>query len=287
MAIQWPLDVDPLGRFLIAASDQGAVKIPLDGGPASVLVESASGGRLGPAGRLLAFPTRVSGELIMVVLDLETGQRWEVAPPGQGMLHSWQYRFDSDRRLLVVLGGVLSRSDLKAGTTEVLVGEGVNCVTCTRCSRGLLVAMTDSTFFFLDPHDGTRTELPFYGPSFGFAVEPSVDILVRGYEDGTIRVESLSGGEPHLILGTRGTPGDLQISPDGRWIAALTPSGVTLWPMPDLSRPPLHTLPYRQLMVTLKAMTNLRAVPDEESYTGYRLEPDFSAYRGWAEVPTW
>jgi len=34
-------------------------------------------------------------------------------------------------------------------------------------------------------------------------------------------------------------------------------------------------------------MTNLRAVPDEESYTGYRLEPDFSAYRGWAEVPTW
>jgi hypothetical protein len=57
--------------------------------------------------------------------------------------------------------------------------------------------------------------------------------------------------------------------------------------MPDLTKPPLHTLPYDELMAKLKALTNLRAVPDEESHTGYRIEPDFTAYRGWATVPTW
>jgi len=285
MSFQSPPDVDPLGRFLIAPSAEGLVKVPLDGSPATVLVESAPWGNLGPAGRLLAFPNRVSGKLIIVVLDLETGRRWEVAPPGNGVIQPWQHTFDSEGRLLVVLGGVLSRSDLEAGTTEVLVSEGVNCVTCTRCSRGLLVETEDSKFFFLDPHDGTRTELPFYGRTYGFAVDPSLDILARGYEDGSIRVESLSGGEPHLILGTRGTPGDVRISPDGRWVVALTPSGITLWPMPDLSRPPLNTLPHDELMATLEAMTNLRAVPDEESSTGWKLT--VGPFPGWAEVPTW
>ena len=40
-------------------------------------------------------------------------------------------------------------------------------------------------------------------------------------------------------------------------------------------------------MTKLRALTNLRAVPDPESYTGYSIEPDFTAYRGWAEVPEW
>jgi len=40
-------------------------------------------------------------------------------------------------------------------------------------------------------------------------------------------------------------------------------------------------------MAKLKALTNLRAVPDEDSHTGYGIEPDFTAYRGWAEVPEW
>jgi hypothetical protein len=222
----------------------------------------------------------------MVVLDLETGRRWEVAPPGKGMIQSWQYGFDSNGRLLVLLGGVLSRSDLEAGTTEVLVNEGVAGFSCWKNHR-LLVHTEASGPVILDPDDGSRTEFPFSLGEAGRDIDPGFSILATGCEDGTIRVQPLSGGEPHLIAGRGGTPGDLQISPDGRWIAALTPSGITLWPMPDLSRAPLHTLPHDELMATLKAMTNLRAVPDEESYTGYRLEPDFSSYRGWAEVPTW
>jgi hypothetical protein len=57
--------------------------------------------------------------------------------------------------------------------------------------------------------------------------------------------------------------------------------------MPDLSKPSLHTLPHDELIVKLKTLTNLRAVPSDESYSGYAIEPDFSAYRGWAEVPEW
>ncbi len=40
---------------------------------------------------------------------------------------------------------------------------------------------------------------------------------------------------------------------------------VRLWPMPDLSKPPLHTLPREELIAKLKTLTNLRVVRDEES----------------------
>jgi hypothetical protein len=78
------------------------------------------------------------------------------------------------------------------------------------------------------------------------------------------------------------------VSPDGRWIATHGSEGdLRLWPMPDLSKPPLHTLPHDELMARLEAMTDFRAVPDKETSSGYRIEPDFDTYRGWAEVPEW
>jgi hypothetical protein len=78
------------------------------------------------------------------------------------------------------------------------------------------------------------------------------------------------------------------VSPDVRWIAAVdTEYVIYLWPMPDLSSTPLHTLPHEELLIKLKSLTNLRAVPDDTRPSGYRIAPDLSAYRGWAEVPTW
>jgi hypothetical protein len=38
--------------------------------------------------------------------------------------------------------------------------------------------------------------------------------------------------------------------------------------MPDLSKPPLHTLPRAELIAKLKTLTNLRVVRDEEFATG-------------------
>jgi len=49
---------------------------------------------------------------------------------------------------------------------------------------------------------------------------------------------------------------------------------IRLWPMPDLSKPPLHTLPRQELIAKLKSLTNLRVVRDEESPTGWKLTHD-------------
>jgi len=55
--------------------------------------------------------------------------------------------------------------------------------------------------------------------------------------------------------------------------------------MPDLSKPPLHTLPHDELIAKLKTLTNLRVVRDEESATGWKLE--VGPFPGWETVPTW
>jgi hypothetical protein len=41
------------------------------------------------------------------------------------------------------------------------------------------------------------------------------------------------------------------------------------------------------MMAKLEALTNVRAVPDPESRTAYRIAPDFTAYGGWETVPEW
>jgi WD40 repeat protein len=65
----------------------------------------------------------------------------------------------------------------------------------------------------------------------------------------------------------------LAISPDGGWIASATEESIRLWPVPDVTKPPLHTL------------TNLRVVRDATSSTGWKL--DVGPFPGWQDVPTW
>jgi hypothetical protein len=55
--------------------------------------------------------------------------------------------------------------------------------------------------------------------------------------------------------------------------------------MPDLSKPPLHTLPYDELLAKLKSLTNLLAVRDEDSTSGWKIE--VGPFPGWEVVPTW
>ena len=55
--------------------------------------------------------------------------------------------------------------------------------------------------------------------------------------------------------------------------------------MPDLSKSPLHTLPHGQLVAKLKSLTNLRAVRDPGSSTGWTT--DVGPFPGWKDVPSW
>jgi WD40 repeat protein len=110
-------------------------------------------------------------------------------------------------------------------------------------------------------------------------------IAVTGDDHGTIRVGPITGEEPHLLLGSPEDIVDLAVDPKGRWIASSSGTEVRLWPMPDLSKPPLHTLPREELIAKLKTLTNLRVVRDEESATGWKLTHD--PFPGWETVPTW
>jgi WD40 repeat protein len=110
-------------------------------------------------------------------------------------------------------------------------------------------------------------------------------VWASGETDGAIWAGRTDGGEPHLLLGHVG-PAWALISGDRRWVVSSgEDTTLRLWPMPDLSKPPLHTLPREELIAKLKSLTNLRAVRDEGSSTGWKIE--VGPFPGWETVPTW
>jgi len=118
------------------------------------------------------------------------------------------------------------------------------------------------------------------------AFHASGTVAATGDSEGIVRVAPLSGGEPYLLLGHEGPVTDVAISPDERWIASAGEDNtLRLWPMPDLDKPPLHTLPHDELIAKLKSLTNLRAARDPESSTGWSVE--IGPFPGWKEVPSW
>jgi hypothetical protein len=69
------------------------------------------------------------------------------------------------------------------------------------------------------------------------------------------------------------------------WPTIRAGNDIRLWPMPNLSKPPLHTLPHDALMARLGSLTNLRLVADPSSPSGYKV--DLAPFPGWKDVPTW
>ena len=108
---------------------------------------------------------------------------------------------------------------------------------------------------------------------------------MTGDHDGVVRVGPVTGEEPHLLLGHKGPINGLAISRDERWIASSSDESISVWPMPDVTKPPLHTLPHAELLAKLDALTNLRVVRDPASSTGWKLE--VGPFPGWKDVPTW
>jgi WD40 repeat protein len=121
---------------------------------------------------------------------------------------------------------------------------------------------------------------------YGVAIDRTGEIIATGSIDGVIRVGPASGDEPHLLIGHTGWVPAVAISPAGDWIASGgNDTTMRLWPMPDLTKPPVHTLPLPELLAKLKSQTNLRVVADAAAPGGYRTEP--GPFPGWAVVPEW
>ena len=138
----------------------------------------------------------------------------------------------------------------------------------------------------LDLASGRERAITTHGQRLLYAaLSPSGQVLVTGDEEGVVRVGPIDGGEPHLLLGHSVPVSTVAVSPDGKWIASGAGSEIRLWPMPDVSKPPLHTLPYAELMAKLQALTNLQVVEDRASATGYKLQ--VGPFPGWKDVPRW
>jgi len=139
--------------------------------------------------------------------------------------------------------------------------------------------------FDLERHTSRRITTHGTRLSTAARIDLSGRVIVTGDVDGVVRVGPVTGQEPHLLLGHEGMILSVAVSPDGRWIASVSEESIRLWPMPDVSRPPLHTLPHAELMAKLDTLTNLHVVRDSTSSNGWKLE--VGPFSGWNDVPTW
>ena len=138
----------------------------------------------------------------------------------------------------------------------------------------------------IDLPTGAIRSLEGFGDSLlAFVTTQGPAVAMLG-SDGSVRVGLRSGGESHWLLGHAGSIERVAISPDLRWVASTGQDNtLRLWPMPDLSKPPLHTLPHGELLAKLRSLTNLRAVRDPKSATGWTVE--LGPFPGWKSIPAW
>ena len=181
-----------------------------------------------------------------------------------------------------------------AVTSETVYAAGLARFDLSRDGRLLLVSPTRSQAFnppgeellLFDLTADTSRRITTHGARIQSGrLAPSGRVVVTGGADGVVRVGPVTGEEPHLLIGHKGPVFGLAVSPDERWIASSSDEAISIWPMPDVTKPPLHTLPHAELLAKLDALTNLRVVRDPASSTGWKLE--VGPFPGWKEVPSW
>jgi serine/threonine protein kinase/WD40 repeat protein len=279
--------VDPSGAHLLTGGYTGRVwLVPLNGEQPRTLEGIRShiaATALGPNGRFAAASGRSpdSPGAVICVWNLDTGATQTLA---KGDAIASELRFTPEGRLISGSDTGVRIWNLADGSFEALSEKGGQ-LDLTPDGRFLLVGQQGENYEAVlhDLEKDSSRQLDSRGPAVWVALGAEGRVAVTVGEQ--VQVGPVTGEAHHLILGVRDL-GRPAVSPDGRWIAALDQSHmVRLWPMPDLSQPPLHTLPTDELVAKLKTLTNLRVVRDENSATDWSL--DLDPFPGWAEVPTW
>jgi WD40 repeat protein len=238
---------------------------------------------------------------VLRVWDLESGQGRTLSL-AHLMDDSWwgfdAMRFATDGSLYAAGDGgvfhlVLPTDPEGTVSSETLYAAGRAGFDLSQDGRWLLVLAAreqnsgfSEELILFDLEARTSRRITTHGRRLGIATfDPSGRIIVTADIDGIVRAGPVTGEEPHLLLGHTGRVNAIAVSPDGRWIASAGAEAIHLWPMPDVTKPPLHTLPHDQLMTKLDALTNLRVVRDPTAATGWKL--DIGPFPGWKDVPTW
>jgi len=311
---------DPRGRYLFAAGGQNrAYVVPLDGSPprrlpGAPVSSPLAGGAVSPSGRLVATAFWFGqGEKTLRVYDVETGElrTFDLPDPANGASPAGErsaggsgfergvkdLHFADESTLYTAGHGGIRRWDLRNGTHDFVLDKGADVRTAMAILGGGRTALTSDVIIGrrdtcrpAELHDltsGESRELPAYGSCVRqWALDGSGEVVVTGDVEGVVRVGKISGGEPHLLVGHEGPVNHVAVSPDLRWVATSGEDDtLRLWPMPDLSQPPLHTLPHAELLAKLRSLTNLRVVRDPESPSGWKVE--LGPFPGWQTVPTW
>jgi WD40 repeat protein len=302
---------DPKERFLFGVTGTyGLYVIPADGSPLRQFESPSpdrefSGLATSPDGRLVASASNNGqGARVLAVWQIDTAECRvfdlpEVPSTPEGFEGAVTSLHFADETTLYTAGvaGVL-RWNLVEGVHETVffaeprieVKMEMGMDGRTALARRHRIGdpwQTCDVLEVLDLESRARQPLASFGDCpLAFALDPSGTVAVTGDFDGVVRVGRLSGGEPHLLLGHEGAIDSVAISPDLRWVASSGEDNtLRLWPMPDLDKPPLHTLPHDELITKLESLTNLRAVRDPESPTGWTIE--LGPFPGWKDVPTW
>jgi WD40 repeat protein len=259
-----------------------------------------------PSGQLLATAPARNGPWTLRVWNLETGELRLLDLPESTSLSAagrsraiWFMAFTDESTLYTSGDGGVRRWDLEAGTWESVLSTPADHGTRMQLAADGHTAIvsdvqlddypinTSGTLRLVDLVTGETRELPGFGNEFQeFSLDASGSIVATNSADGIIRVGRVDAKEPHLLVGHEGVVEQVAISPDGQWVASSGEDNtLRLWPMPDLDKPPLHTLLHDELIAKLRSLTNLRAVRDPESSTGWSIE--IGPFPGWKEVPTW
>ena len=268
----------PSGARIVVSGVAGDVNVvPIGGGPVRNLLGSTWGEHTGVtgalafdlSGRRVAWASGFApapADKVLRVWDLESGKEW-VWPYCKGCDKSKPYdqgiftlRFAPDGSLFAGGWGGVRRWNVETGESQLVLEAPFAAVIGSRDGQRLLVVTAaglgndwrNVQARLMDVRDGTSQPIAGRGDFENAALDASGRILVTAHVDGSVRVGLVTGGEPHLLLGHSGTVAGVAVSPDGKWIASSSGTEIRLWPMPDLSKPPFHTLPYDELMAKLR-----------------------------------
>ena len=283
------------GSFLVVGTPDSRVSlIPLNGGPSRELsgfTDVIAAVAVNPGGNLVAAGSgfNTKSEAHVRIWDLVSGETFTAdAGDGEGVS---ALKFSPDDDLWAESGKMIRRWHLKSGEPRILeevdwTGYGIHgpYFDYLDLRRRDLLYTDDGTLRIRNLDTGKTRELASHGRCRWAEFRADGELVVSVDTQGRAQIGPVTGEPPHLLCGR--ADGLIDVSPDRRWVASGGPdSTVRLWPMPDLTEAPLHTLPREELLAKLRSLTNLRVVEDPEAPGGWNLE--VGPFPGWETVPTW